>query len=483
MRDVLIIGGGPSGLAAAKACREEGMRPVVLESRDTIGGVWSSSDGAAWPGMRTNLSHHSCAFSDHPWPKNADLFPTQAAMSAYLQSYVTQFGLDTCVQLKARVVRLQRSGNEWEALLDDARIVRAPQAIVASGFFSSPRMPDTPGIDLFGGAVSHSTDFRGADPFAGKHVVVVGSAYSGCEIATALAEAGVRVTQVVRRPQWIMSRMMPDGSGKARALDLVFYSRKPNNSPPVSPEENNRKRARFFEQTFGNPGDANADLRIDPELGGPTHAAVSDDYLAHVSSDAIAIVRGEVDHADIDGVRVSGPSGSAHVTADALIFATGIGCRLDFLDKSLLVPLAYDPADALQPILTHKGCFHPALPDFGFVGMYRGPYFAILELQARWLAASFVDRSLRPTDATMTAGIAEESAIRARSPRPQFPRGDYVAFADDLAREIGVWPALDPSDALYDAVMTGPVIPAHYRLCGRGANRARAEEAIHQAQA
>lgn len=480
MADVLIIGAGPSGLAAAKASLEEGLRPLVLECRQELGGVWRIDGGAAWPGMRANLSRHSCSFSDYRWPDNASLFPTQAEMNAYLRSYAAAFGINEYIVYQARVARLGQAGLGWEAVLDDARVLKAPRVIVASGFFSSPRFPTVTDIEIFSGAISHSTAFRGAAPFAGQRVTVVGSAYSGCEIAAELASAGIAVTQIVRRPQWILSRMAPDDRGAMRALDLAFYSRKPASAPPVSPEEANRRRAHFFERTFGNPGDAHEDLRMNPESGEATYAAVSDDYLRLVRSGDIKIVRGIVHKADVDGLVVSGSSGPKHVPSDALVFATGIGCDLGFLDRIVQSHLAYDPTDSLQPILTHKGCFHPALPNFGLVGMYRGPYFAIIELQARRVAASFVDPALRPSDAELAAGVEEERAIRSKSPRPQFPRGDYVAFADHLARQIGIWPDIAHTDELYGAVSSGPVVPAHYRLCGRHAKRALAEAIIRQ---
>jgi cation diffusion facilitator CzcD-associated flavoprotein CzcO len=39
--DVIVIGAGWSGLMACKYCVAEGLRTVALESRDSIGGVWT----------------------------------------------------------------------------------------------------------------------------------------------------------------------------------------------------------------------------------------------------------------------------------------------------------------------------------------------------------------------------------------------------------------------------------------------------------
>lgn len=57
------------------------------------------------------------------------------------------------------------------------------QVIVASGHFSVPNVPDFPGIGKFPGRVLHSHDFRNAQEFKGKNVLVVGSSYSAEDIA------------------------------------------------------------------------------------------------------------------------------------------------------------------------------------------------------------------------------------------------------------------------------------------------------------
>ena len=45
--DVLVMGGGPAGLAAAVKAAELGLRPLIIEARDRLGGIplqWPSLD-------------------------------------------------------------------------------------------------------------------------------------------------------------------------------------------------------------------------------------------------------------------------------------------------------------------------------------------------------------------------------------------------------------------------------------------------------
>ena len=51
--DVIIIGAGWSGLLACKYCLAEGLKTLVLEGRDSLGGVWSFTEDRSCPGVMT----------------------------------------------------------------------------------------------------------------------------------------------------------------------------------------------------------------------------------------------------------------------------------------------------------------------------------------------------------------------------------------------------------------------------------------------
>ena len=55
--------------------------------------------------------------------------------------------------------------------------------IVASGHYSVPNVPTFPGIEKFPGRVLHAHDFRDANEFAGKTLLLVGASYSAEDIA------------------------------------------------------------------------------------------------------------------------------------------------------------------------------------------------------------------------------------------------------------------------------------------------------------
>ncbi|MEY8014404.1 FAD-dependent oxidoreductase [Mycobacterium servetii] len=81
-----VIGAGIAGLVTAKVLREDGFEVIVFEKEQAIGGVWTQS--RTYPGLRTNNSRDTYAFSDHPYDRSADIFPSAEQVRAYLASYV-----------------------------------------------------------------------------------------------------------------------------------------------------------------------------------------------------------------------------------------------------------------------------------------------------------------------------------------------------------------------------------------------------------
>jgi len=88
--DVVVIGAGQSGLAAAKALRTHGISPLVLEARARAAG--------SWPHYYDSLKAFSPAgFSSMPgmpFPGDPDRYPTRDEVAGYLDSYAAALGVE-----------------------------------------------------------------------------------------------------------------------------------------------------------------------------------------------------------------------------------------------------------------------------------------------------------------------------------------------------------------------------------------------------
>ena len=478
MPKVAIIGTGPSGLAAAKALAEHQIEPVVLEGALNIGGMWAGEGRGAWSSdMRTNLSHYSCAFSDFPWPPGSEVFPVRSEIIKYLTAYAAEFNLLNFIHFGVRVSSVRAVGaHGWRLDMtygDQQETGVFDYVIMATGFFSAPYTPQFEGLDRFRGEIRHAAQCDSAaanrNAFTGKRVLVVGAAFSGTEIACQIASYAVMVTVSLRRPVWFIPRFVSARSGGRRhPWDLVFFNRSQENRLL-------RKPHLFLAEIGGDPGAVSPELAFAPGQDPPTNMVVTDDFLRDVAEGAVRVKRTATLRFDERGVIFAD---GARSDLDAVVMCTGYTTALPLFDQSVLTALDFDASDQLQPTLLHKQVFHPALPGLFFVGHYRGPYFTIMELQARWVARILAGELPPPSKEAMRNGVEEERSIRLAYPRPQFPYADFVGLADALAREVGVLPKLPADHPLQPFLTRGPVIAAHYRLSGPHAKPMLAESMI-----
>lgn len=128
--------------------------------------------------------------------------------------------------------------------------------------------------------------------------------------------------------------------------------------------------------------------------------------------------------------------------ACGIIEATGYETNLDFLDADIKHQLDYDPTCPRVPIvLTRGSIFASKLPTLGFVGFYEGPYWTVMELQARllveqWSQPDSDQQSLEIRDLLQQNDAAEmRKAMKAGSLQvPQFWMMDYIGLVEELTR-------------------------------------------------
>ncbi|MET8339864.1 NAD(P)/FAD-dependent oxidoreductase [Streptosporangium canum] len=191
---VVVIGAGQSGLAAARAVLEAGLRPLVLEAGPRPTG--------SWPDYYDSLTLFSPArFSAMPgldFDGDPDHYPRRDEVAEYLARYVA--GLDAEIRTSTRVQAVQQSQDGlFVVCTADGQELEAAGVVAASGSFSRPIRPALPGAETFTGRVLHVTDYRAPKELAGQRVIVVGSGNSAVQIAYELAEVA-DVTIASRQP-------------------------------------------------------------------------------------------------------------------------------------------------------------------------------------------------------------------------------------------------------------------------------------------
>jgi cation diffusion facilitator CzcD-associated flavoprotein CzcO len=432
---IAVIGAGPSGIAAARFALDAGFEVSVFEASDRVGGQWytAGAHSGVWPGMHTNTSREMTAFSDLASLPELPLHPAAEQIHAYLEEYARTSGVLDRIRFECRVERV-RPGWTVDGEPFDA-------VVVASGRFRKPRLPAI--VEGFRGEVLHSFDYPGAGAFTDRRVLVYGNGISGAEIASDLA-AHAPVISAFRKSRYVIQKVV-DGVSSDWQWYTLFGALE--RRLLTTGEWSRRQRERVL-RVAGNPADfgvpaPDEDLRI-------AGLSLCQEYLAQVREGRIVC---QPAIAAVDHRTVTFTDGTS-ATVDVIVCATGYDLDAPYLDSDVVRARAGD-----WPL--YERTFHPDLPGLGVIGQFlaQGPYFPLLELQARWIVAVWSGAVPPPDEERIRQGLA----------RGRPPLEAHNALALTLSEAMGVSP--DPLDwpALAEPLIFGPMLPARYRLSGPGA--------------
>ena len=190
VRDIIIVGAGPSGLATAIAAKRQGLDFVIVEKGVLVNSIF-------------NFPMHMVFFTTPelleigglplitPYDK-----PTRLEALRYYRRVVDTYGIQ--VSFHETVVSIDRQDDGVFAVATTHRGVtrerHARSVVLAIGYYDIPNCLNVPGEDL--PHVSHY--YTDAHPYYRQRVVVVGGKNSAAEAALELFRGGAQVTLVHR---------------------------------------------------------------------------------------------------------------------------------------------------------------------------------------------------------------------------------------------------------------------------------------------
>lgn len=197
--DVLIIGGGQSGLALGYYLRRSGLNYKILDSQAAAGGSWQHY----WHSLRLFSPAQWSSLPGTLMSGGPDYYPDRDETIAYLQAYEQKYKLP--VERPVEVQGIEKMDNGLFRLTTSKGLWQAKAVVSATGSFRNPYIPVVPGKDNFMGKILHASDYRKPDQFKGEKVAIVGEGNSGAQI---LAEVSKEA-----ETYWITSkppRFLPD---------------------------------------------------------------------------------------------------------------------------------------------------------------------------------------------------------------------------------------------------------------------------------
>jgi len=185
MRDVIIIGAGPVGLACGVEAKRRGLDALIIEK----GALCNSLIG--YPTQMEFFSTPEL-LEIGGYPFSADRYKPQreGALDYYRRVAVAE---ELTLNLYEQVTDLRGSAGDFTVITEDGSY-RTRNVVLATGFFDIPNRMGVPGEDL--DKVTHY--FKEPYPYALQDVAVIGGANSAAKAALACYRNDAKVTLVVR---------------------------------------------------------------------------------------------------------------------------------------------------------------------------------------------------------------------------------------------------------------------------------------------
>ncbi len=370
---ILIIGAGPSGLAALKALLEAGFKNIKAVDRNAaVGGLWLGKKGnplsPVYDSLNIITSKKLSSFSDFPMPDEWQEYIPNYRVLQYHQSYADQFNLHPYIQLNTEVKNVNRTGKKsFEVTYTGGNKEIFNYVIVANGHHFAPNVIKLPGN--FEGELLHAQDYINPLKWKDKNVLIIGAGNSGADIAADTCKYAVKTHVSLRRGYYII----PKFSFFGKPSDMI-YQKMLAWQPPFFKKIFSKFIIRFF---VGKETDAGM-LKPDHDIF-QTHPLVNSELMYFLKHNRIFI---KPSIRKIEGKTVYFSDGSSQ-DYDVIVMATGYKISFPFFEQEFI-----DTFYKEDGIYLYQLVFHPGFEDIFFVGLVQpdGNIWILSELQSRLIA-------------------------------------------------------------------------------------------------
>ncbi|GAB3199118.1 NAD(P)/FAD-dependent oxidoreductase [Nocardioides hungaricus] len=468
--DVLIVGAGISGIAAAIELQKQGLDQsfAILDARERVGGTW---DLFRYPGIRSDSDMFTLGYSFKPWTREKSIASGESIRD-YLDEAVEEHGLRPRIRLGHRLTQADWSSDSdvWTLVVErrgEQVELTCNMLLMGSGYYSykGGYTPDFPGLERFQGQVVHPQQWPEDLDHAGKRIVVIGSGATAVTLVPSLATTARKVTMLQRSPGYLA--VDSDVDQLAGRLRRVVGSRL---SYRYIRARNTRRQQATYKAAQGDPeafkqalfevirtrvGQETLERHFTPDYQ-PWDQRLclvpNGDMFDAIADGRAVVATGHIETFTEGGIRLTT---GEEIEADIVVTATGL---------QLVAPgeasfsVDGEPVD-FSSCWTYKGIAYSGVPNlFFFFGYINTSWTVRIELVADFV--SRVVAHMRETGATrVVPTVGADDTELVREPFISGISSGYFARANGvLPKQGGRAPWINPQDhKATKELLAGPV--------------------------
>tara|TARA_R110001606_G_scaffold117588_6_gene247185 strand:+ start:22550 stop:23512 length:963 start_codon:yes stop_codon:yes gene_type:complete len=183
--DVVIIGGGPIGIACGLEAKKNGLKYVILEKGPIVNSLYNYPAN-----MQFFSSSEKLEIDDIPFISK-EAKPRRSEALEYYRRIATSNKLH--IKLFEKVTSVSKTANEF-SIISDKNTYTSKNVVIATGFYDIPNLLNVPGENL--PKVSHY--YKDPHFYAGQKLAVIGASNSSVDAALECYRKGAEVTLVIR---------------------------------------------------------------------------------------------------------------------------------------------------------------------------------------------------------------------------------------------------------------------------------------------